>query len=107
MVLDYYNKIRDLLERGRLELISYLEIPNEVYEESIFQIHQNEERDDLYRLDQMSEKMMKEKMLKKRGMSDKTAKEIMKEQLKFLKSQLYKRYYETLKVSPLLLRGRK
>lgn len=31
-------------------------------------------------------------------MSDKTAKEIMKEQLKFLKSQLYKRYYETLKV---------
>ena len=54
MVLDYYAKIRDLLERGRLELISYLEIPNEVYEESIFQIHQCEERDDLYRLDQLS-----------------------------------------------------
>ena len=42
---------------------------------------------------------MKEKMLKKRSMSDKTAKEIMKEQLRFLKSQLYIRYYEILNVN--------
>ena len=97
MVLDYEGKVKDLLERGRIELAVALGISLEVYDESIFQIQQRVEKEEFYRLEHICHRLVKEKMLKKRRMSEKTAKDIMSQQLKFLKSKLYRRYEQTLK----------
>lgn len=49
-------------------------------------------------LEQSIGRRLKEKMLRKRKLSDKTAIEILKYQLSFLRTKLYERYEEQLKV---------
>jgi predicted nucleotidyltransferase len=73
ILLDYDNKVSELLERGRIELVEALNIDPVVYEESIYQIQQSEYRADFFVLEQSIGRRLKEKMLRKRRLSDKTA----------------------------------
>lgn len=98
ILLDYDNQISELLERGRMELVEALDLDPSVYEDSIYQIQQSEYRADFFVLEQSIGRRLKEKMLRKRRLSDKTANDILKYQLSFLKTNQYERYEQLLKV---------
>jgi hypothetical protein len=88
-----------------MDLAEALQVDFERYDESINLIHQSEYRAEFFILEQSIGRRLKEKMLRRRRLSDKTATEILKYQLSYLKGRLYQRYEDLLKVQQLLCRS--